>query len=84
MPTDDYWHSQSIDRSFCCGLVFGSIMLATGGDPPRPEGPWKAQAIALVSVTVPYTLCFAICECSQWRATIGKRAFGLIAVRIVF
>ena len=63
------------------GLIFGSVMLATDGNPPRPEGPWKAQAIGFIAVTVPYTLYFALCESSRWQASIGKRALGLIAIR---
>lgn len=62
-------------------LIFAVVMLATNGDPQAPASPWTAQAIGFVSVTVPFTLYFAICESSQWRATIGKRFVGLIAVQ---
>lgn len=63
------------------GVIFAIVMLATGGEPPQSESPWIAQAIGFVSVTLPFTLYFALCESSRWRASIGKRALGLIAVR---
>ena len=31
------------------GLLFGSVMLVTGGDPPRPQSPWTAQAISFMA-----------------------------------
>lgn len=57
--------------------LFLIVMLVTGGDPPRPSGPWKAQAIGFLAVTLPFTLYFALCECSRRRASIGKRVVGL-------
>ncbi len=63
------------------GLVFGMVMLATGGDPSRPSGPWKAQAIGFLVVTLPFTLYHALCESSRWRASVGKRIVRLRACR---
>ncbi len=63
------------------GLVFGVVMLATGGNFPRPGGPWMAQAIGFITMTLPFTLYFAVCESSQWRASIGKRTVGLGVLR---
>ena len=63
------------------GMLFGAVMLATGGDPPRPGGPWRAQAIGLLLATLPFTLYFTLCEGSQWRASLGKRILGLCVVR---
>lgn len=56
-------------------------MVATDGNPQQPASPWIAQAIGFVTVTLPFTLYFALCESSRWRASIGKRALGLIAIR---
>src|SRR5688572_6469674 len=56
-------------------------MLATSGHPPRPQNPWKAQVIGLFTMTIPVTLYFALFESSAWRASIGKRALGLIVSR---
>lgn len=63
------------------GLLFGAVMLASGGDPPRPENPWKAQGIGLVTMTVPVVLYFALCESSAMRASLGKRVLGLVVSR---
>jgi hypothetical protein len=63
------------------GMLFGGVMIATNGNPPRPENPWAAQAIGLLTMTVPVTLYFALCESSAWRASLGKRALGLVVSR---
>jgi uncharacterized RDD family membrane protein YckC len=63
------------------GMLFGVVMLATNGNPPRPENPWKAQAIGLLTMTVPVTLYFALCESSALRASLGKRFLGLVVSR---
>jgi uncharacterized RDD family membrane protein YckC len=60
------------------GVVFGAVMVATGGSPPRPSGPWQAQALGFLSMTLPVTLYFAICESSAMRASLGKRLLGLM------
>jgi hypothetical protein len=60
------------------GVVFGAVMIATHGNPPRPDNPWMAQAIGIVSMTAPVTLYFAICESSAMRASLGKRMLGLV------
>jgi uncharacterized RDD family membrane protein YckC len=59
------------------GVLFGTVMLATSGNPPRPENPWTAQAIGFLTMTLPVTLYFALCESSTWRASIGKRVLAL-------
>ncbi len=56
-------------------------MLATGGDPARLSGPWLAEAIGFLAVTLPFTLYFALCESSRWQASVGKRIVGLRACR---
>jgi uncharacterized RDD family membrane protein YckC len=63
------------------GVVFAAVMIATSGDPPRPENPWTGQAIGFFSMTVPVTLYFALCESSAMRASIGKRMLGLVVTR---
>jgi uncharacterized RDD family membrane protein YckC len=60
------------------GVLFGAVMMATSGHPPRPENPWKAQMIGLLTMTLPVTLYFSLLESSAWRASIGKRALGLV------
>lgn len=63
------------------GMLFGAVMIATNGNPPRPENPWTAQAIGLLTMTVPVTLYFALCESSALRASLGKRVLGLVVSR---
>jgi uncharacterized RDD family membrane protein YckC len=63
------------------GMLLGGVMIATNGNPPRPENPLAAQAIGLLTMTVPVTLYFALCESSAWRASLGKRALGLVVSR---
>jgi len=63
------------------GLIFGIVMVATGGDPLRPADRWTAQAIGFISMTVPVVVYFALCESSRWRASVGKRLVGLVVVR---
>lgn len=60
------------------GMVFGAVTIATHGNPPAPEGPWTAQAIGLLTMTLPVTFYFALAESSRWRASLGKRALGLV------
>ena len=63
------------------GLLFGLVMLLTGGAPPRLGGPWSAQGIGFLTLTVPVILYFALTESSPARASLGKRALGLVVVR---
>lgn len=63
------------------GMLFGAVMITTNGTPPRPENPWTAQAIGLLTMTVPVTLYFALFESSALRASLGKRVLGLIVLR---
>lgn len=59
------------------GLLFGGVMLLSDGQPARPPHAWAAQALGLVTMTVPVALGFALAEASGWRATPGKRLLGL-------
>ncbi len=63
------------------GVLFGAVMIATGGNPPRPGNPWKAQGIGFLTMTLPVTLYFALCESSAMRASLGKRVLGLVVFR---
>ena len=63
------------------GLVFGAVMIATGGNPPQPASPWAAQGISFLTMTLPFTLYLALCESSPMRASLGKRALGLVVSR---
>lgn len=62
-------------------LLFGVVMIATGGNPPRPGNAWEAQGIGFLAMTMPVTLYFALCECSAMRASLGKRLLGLVVSR---
>jgi uncharacterized RDD family membrane protein YckC len=59
------------------GVLFGAVMLATGGSPPRLESPWAAEGMGLLTMTIPVTLYFALCESSAWRGSLGKWVLGL-------
>ncbi|MBI1381654.1 MAG: hypothetical protein GC161_11280 [Planctomycetaceae bacterium] len=63
------------------GLLFGVVMLATGGGPAPPENPWTAQALGFLTMTLPVTVYFALCESSSMRASLGKRLLGLVVSR---
>ena len=63
------------------GVVFGAVMIVSGGNPPRPASPWKAQAIGFLTMTLPVTLYFAFSEISALRGSIGKRILGLVVSR---
>ena len=63
------------------GVLFGTVMVVTGGNAPQPANPWMAQAIGFLTMTVPVTLYFALCECSAMRGSVGKRILGLIVSR---
>ena len=63
------------------GVIFGAVMIATGGNPPQPESPWTGQAMSLLTMTVPFTLYFALCESSAMQASLGKRTLGLVVSR---
>lgn len=62
-------------------LLFGVVMIAADGNPPRPGNPWKSQAIGFFTMTMPVTFYFALCESSAMRATLGKRLLGLVVSR---
>ena len=55
------------------GLLFGGVMLLTGGTPPRLSGPWSAQGTGFLGMTLPVVLYFALAESSSARASLGKR-----------
>ena len=56
-------------------------MIATGGKPPQPGSPWAGQAVSFLTMTVPFTLYFALCESSPMQASLGKRVLGLVVCR---
>ena len=62
------------------GLLFAAVMLGNRGEPPRFRGPWSAQAVGLVTLTLPVVLYFALSESFPARASLGKRALGLVVV----
>lgn len=59
------------------GLLFGAVMLFSGGRPRQPGNPWIAEGLGFLLMTLPVTVYFAFCESSPWRATIGKRVLAL-------
>lgn len=63
------------------GLIFAIVLFVNSGIPQQPGGPWIGQAIGFVTMTVPFTLYFALCESSQRSASIGKRVVGLIVTQ---
>ena len=63
------------------GVLFGTVMVATGGNPPPPTNAWMAQGIGFSTMTLPVTLYFALCESSAVRASLGKRILGLVVTR---
>jgi len=64
------------------GLLFGTVMIATNGNPPpRPANAWRAQGVGLLTMTLPVTLYFAICESSRMQGSLGKRILGLVVSR---
>jgi hypothetical protein len=63
------------------GVLLAAVMMVTGGNPPRPDNPWTAQTIGLLTMTLPVTLYFAACESSPMQASFGKRTLGLIVTR---
>jgi uncharacterized RDD family membrane protein YckC len=60
------------------GVVCGAVLIPTGGKPPQLGSPWAGQAINFLTMTVPFTLYLAFCESSPMRASLGKRAVGLV------
>jgi uncharacterized RDD family membrane protein YckC len=63
------------------GVIFGAVMIATGGKPPKLESPWTGQVMSFLIMTVPFTLYFALCESSAMQASLGKRTLGLVVSR---
>jgi uncharacterized RDD family membrane protein YckC len=63
------------------GVLFSAVMVATGGNPPRPASPWKAQGIGFLTMTVPVTLYFALCDSSAMQGSLGKWILGLVVSR---
>jgi uncharacterized RDD family membrane protein YckC len=62
------------------GLLFVLFTQLVAGLLPAPGGPWSAQLVGLLSMTLPVILYFSLCEASAWRGTLGKRALGLEVV----
>jgi uncharacterized RDD family membrane protein YckC len=63
------------------GVLFGVVMIATEGEPPRVRGPWMGQVIGLLAMTAPATLYFAFTESSGLQASLGKLVVGLVVRR---
>ena len=63
------------------GILFGVVVFANNGIPPQPKSPWVGQGIGFVTMTVPFTLYFALCESSALRGSLGKRVLGLVVSR---
>ena len=63
------------------GLICGAVMIANGGKPPQLGSPWAGQAMSFLTMTVPFTLYFALSESSAMRASLGKRVLGLVVSR---
>lgn len=59
------------------GALFGAVMVTSDFQPPRPPNAWAAQLIGLLTMTLPVTLYFAVCESSPMQATLGKLALRL-------
>lgn len=59
------------------GLLFGMVMLVSNGTPEPISGPWAAQAVGFLSMTLPVTLYFSVLESSRFQASIGKRMLDL-------
>ncbi len=60
-----------------CGVLLGAVFFLSAGTPRKFSGPWTAQAVGFLSLTLPVTLYFSFMESSRWRATLGKRIVGL-------
>jgi uncharacterized RDD family membrane protein YckC len=63
------------------GVICAAVMIATGGKPPDPRSPWVGQVMGFLTITVPFTLYLALCESSPMRASLGKRALGLVVTQ---
>ena len=58
------------------GTLFALVALAAG-IPEQSPGPWRAQGIGFLTMTLPVWLYFSLTEASPWQGTIGKRVLGL-------
>ena len=59
------------------GALFGVVLLTSDGELPQPPTPWRGQLIGFVTMTLPFTLYFAVCEASRHGSTLGKRVVRL-------
>ena len=64
------------------GVLFGLVMLYTGGTPPHITSPWHGQLISFIFITLPFILYFALSENSAWQATLGKHIFGIKVISV--
>ena len=62
----------------CIVGMFGG--LAGLAEPSSPEKEALMQLVLSASVSIPAWLYYALCECSSWQATLGKKALGLRVV----
>lgn len=64
------------------GVILGaaSFLLRPYLIPLFTSTPFSAQLTGFLLITLPVTLYFALCECSKWQGTWGKRKFGIRVV----
>jgi uncharacterized RDD family membrane protein YckC len=58
-------------------LLFAIVWFGNDRRLPNAVDPWFAQAVGLVTMTVPVALYFALTESSRAQASLGKRLLGL-------
>lgn len=59
------------------GVLFTLVLIVSGGEIQAPSGPWCAQLLGLLTMTLPVVAYFTLCEASALRGTPGKKAVGL-------
>jgi uncharacterized RDD family membrane protein YckC len=62
------------------GVLFTIVLIASGGEVRAPSGPWRAQLLGFLTMTLPVAAYFTLCEASKFRGTPGKKAVGLRVV----
>jgi hypothetical protein len=61
----------------CGALGSGVVMYVSSGHPHAPDQAWEAQGIGLLTMTLPFTLYFAVLESSSLRASLSKHLLSL-------
>lgn len=59
------------------GVLLTLVLIVSGGELPAPSGPWRAQLLGFVAMTLPVMAYFTLCEASGLGGTPGKKAVGL-------